>query len=201
VQKNHGVKSEFLSMQSPRNKFMPSGRKIAIFLLDGFSAPVVLELQAEILAISSIPVIVGPRKGNMTNGTSNSLSLATQFTFETCRSVFFDALFFAGAAGENPHYEELMMKNGLMTHAAREAYKHFKTIGAGGSAVAWLRGKALPGVIPRGEKGKGGVDLEAPGIVLCESDTEADVSAFTETFLAEVAKHRAWDRDVSDIAA
>jgi hypothetical protein len=185
-------------MQSPRNKFMPSGCKIAIFLLDRFSAPVVLELQAGILAN---PCHRWSSQRQHDQRDVELDQLGDTLHIRTCRSVFFDALFFVGSAGENPHYEELMMKNGLMMHAAREAYKHFNMICASGFAVAWLRGKALAGVIPKGEKGKGGVSLEAPGIVLCESDAEADVLAFTETFLAEVAKHCAWDRDVSDIAA
>ena len=88
-----------------------------------------------------------------------------------------------------------------MMYAAREAYKHFKIIGAGGSAIDWLRNKALPGILREGRTGEAGVSLKVPGVVLCEGDTGTIASSFSETFLREVSKHRAWDRDVSGIAA
>lgn len=95
-------------------------------------------------------------------------------------------------------YATQMSKSGRIIHAAREAFSHYKTIGACGIAVEWLRTVALPGEIGGNEFEGVGV---AQGLVLCASDTEAIASLFTETFLAEVAKHRAWERDVSRIAA
>lgn len=132
---------------------------------------------------------------------ASGLGFSTQFTFETCRSTFFDALFFASGGNSTEDqvaYATQMSKSGRVIHAAREAFSHYKTIGACGIAVEWLRSVALPGEI-KGDAFEGvGV---AQGLVLCESDTEAIASLFTETFLGEVAKHRAWDRDVSRIAA
>lgn len=92
-----------------------------------------------------------------------------------------------------------MAKSGRVVHLAREAFSHYKTIGACGIAVEWLRTVALPGEI-KGDGVEGVTVGVAQGLVLCASDTEAVASLFTETFLGEVAKHRAWDRDVSRIA-
>jgi hypothetical protein len=39
------------------------------------------------------------------------------------------------------------------------------------------------------------------GIVLCAHDIQPIASPFAEAFLGEVAKHRAWGRDVSRVAA
>lgn len=174
------------------------GRKIAIFVLDGFSTAVVVKLQAEIAAVGSIPMLVGPRKGAVTS--ASGISMNTSFTFETCRSTIFDALFFPSGGNseqEQVTYATKLGNSGRLIHAAREAYSHFKTIGACGLAVEWLQNIALPGEIPGTFEGVGSHE----GVVLCAHDTEAVASLFTETFLKEVSKHRAWGRDVSRVAA
>lgn len=178
-------------MQSSHNTFTGAGRKVGIFLLDGFDAPVALKLQAEVQALNSIPCVVGPRKGSIPSSTSG-VSVQTQFTFETCRSTHFDALFFVGGSG--PEYLTSLNKSGRMIHAARESYAHFKAIGASGNAAEWLKRIALVGE-PIAEE-------NVPGIVLGgEGLSEGALSTLTERFLNEAGKHRAWGRDVSAVAA
>ena len=158
----------------------------------------VTKLRAEVTAISSIPVLIGPHKGNVKS--ASGVSMTVDFTFETCRSTFFDGLFFpsGGNTGEEQTaYSAKMGESGRLIHAAREAYLHHKTIGACGLAVEWLRNVALPNEILGTFDGV----CVLNGIVLCARDTQAIASKFTEAFLGEVAKHRTWGRDVSRVAA
>lgn len=110
VRANHGLSSKFLSMRSEHNTFTARGRKVGIYVLEGFSAAVVVKLQAEATAISSIPVIVGPRKGVIKS--SSGTSVTAQFTFETCRSTHFDAIIFASGAGDA--YTRQLATNGRL---------------------------------------------------------------------------------------
>lgn len=164
-----------------------------------------LKLQAEISALGSIPIVVGPRKGSIQSSAKSGgggVSVTAQFTFETSRSTHFDAVLFAG--GEGDAYVRQLATSGRLIHAAREAFMHYKTIGAYGLAADWLRNVALPGEIGQGAQGEGDGEVgSAGGIVLSEGEGEGEavVSSFAEKFLGEVAKHRAWERDVSRIAA
>lgn len=195
---NPGHKSAYLSQLTEKNSYTASGRKVGIFVLDGFSAAVTAKLQAEVLALGSIPMLVGPRKGMVKSAAG--IPMPTSFTFEGCRSTYFDALFFpsgGNSESEQAAYSAKLAKSGRLIHAAREAYSHFKTIGACGLAVDWLRNVALPGEIGGTFEGV----VAENGIVLCAQDLESVASTFTNTFLNEVAKHRAWNRDVSRVAA
>lgn len=75
---------------------------------------------------------------------------------------------------------------------------HYRAIGAYGVTADWLKNVALPGEITQNITNEVGY---AGGIVLCASDLETVATSFTEAFLGEVAKHRAWERDVSRVAA
>ncbi|KAF8320458.1 putative catalase A [Clavulina sp. PMI_390] len=190
---NPGHRSEYLSQLSDKNVFTATGRKVGIFVLDGFSTVVVGKLKTELVAIGCLAMIVGPRKGTVTSAAG--VKMETQFSFETCRSTHFDALFFP--SGDGVAYAEQLSKSGRLIHAAREAYSHYKAIGACGTAVDWLRTVALAGEIQGAYEGVGLHN----GVVLCDHDTDAVASLFTEKFIGEVAKHRAWGRDVSRVAA
>ena len=198
VHPNHGKRSAFLSQISPtnsNNSFTAIGRKIGIFIVDGFDYKIASGLQTAFNAGGIIAQIVGPRKGVATSG---KLSLETQFTLETCRSTHFDAIFFVGGSGDA--YARLL-RNGRWLHAAREAFMHLKTIGASGSAVEWLNRYALPGEIENvvAELKDKGVVAES-GIVLAEGSF-TDAPALVKSLTSELAKHRAWARDVSAVAA
>ncbi|KAF8325754.1 uncharacterized protein EI90DRAFT_3146600 [Cantharellus anzutake] len=203
VKTNHGHRSDYLSLLSPRNTFSASGRKIGIYVLDGFSPAVVIRLQAEILAIGSVPVIVGPRVGLVKSEAAigsteiTKIDFHAQSSFETSRSTHWDAAFFA--SGSTPEYAQALAKSGRLIYAAREAYAHQKPIGVVGIAVDWLENVVLPGELVREVKGEEVSVVH--GVVLSEHVTEVVVGEFVDAFLKEVAKHRAWDRDVSHIAA
>jgi catalase len=195
---NSSKRSDYISQIDGKNQtYTATGRKVGIFILDGFDAVFVETLMTILTAAGCVPMVVGPRKGIVKAGTTGAPNLNTQFSFETCRSTHFDAVYFAGGKGEE--YMEAMEKSGRLIHAAREAYSHFKTVGASGSAVRWLEICALPRIFaPRGEEDEDKV-VVLPGVVRATSISVGH--DFAKQFLQEVAKHRAWDRDVSMVAA
>ncbi|KAG8879359.1 hypothetical protein FRB97_001744 [Tulasnella sp. 331] len=208
VTSNHGKRSEYLSMLGPHNVYTAVGRKVGIFVLDGFDHGLVASLKAAFLTEGIIAMIVGPRKGLVSSSPTRQggSTLETQFTFETCRSTHFDGVIFVGG-GEGSStsiYVEQMRKNGRLLHAAREAYMHKKTVCATGSAVEWLVRFALPGepsaMKVQEEMGDGVAASE--GIVLA-AHSISDAPSLTVKLNAEMAKHRAWGRDClrpSDLA-
>lgn len=192
---NQTKKSHYISQVTGKNQtFTATGRKVAIYVLDNYDGATVIALRGVLAAAGCMTVVVGPRKGYVKSGTAGTPDLNTQFTFETSRSTIFDAVFFAGGSGDE--YLVQMSKSGHLIHAAREAYSHFKTIGSSGSAVSWLEQIALPKVwsVYTGE-----AVVVLPGIVRAQG--LGDAKEFAQKFVEEISKHRAWDRDVSMVAA
>ncbi|KZT53024.1 catalase 1 [Calocera cornea HHB12733] len=191
--KNHGKRSAFLSqINGKAQTFTAQGRKVGIFVQDEFDTAPVLALQLALKAAGTLAMIVGPRKGTVKSGAT---SLSTQFTFETCRSTHFDAIYVAGGSGEA--YAK-GLSSGRLVHAVREAYMHQKPIAVSGSAVEWLQRIALPSEISPAISGQGKVEVEK-GVVLLEGTVESP--QFATTIIDLLAMHRVWERDVSQIAA
>ncbi|GAA6060947.1 hypothetical protein JCM10212_003855 [Sporobolomyces blumeae] len=205
--------SQPFSFLSPNNGFSATGRRIAIFALDGFDSLQVSGMIAAVTAIGSIPNVVGTRKGpaypkGVKKGDKTASGvIETHFTLESARSTLFDALFIPD--GDETFVKQL--ESGRALHWLREATAHFKTIGAVGNSIPVLAHKALPG----------DTDLKADlseaystknGFVLAQNlaNDEAstwqkikgvkDVGGFGAAFFDAVAQHRHWSRDVSGIA-
>ncbi|KAG8939232.1 hypothetical protein FRC04_006809 [Tulasnella sp. 424] len=200
VHPNHGKKSAFLSQvdySNPNNAFTAVGRKLGLFVQEGFDFGIAGGIKGAFEGMGIITAVVGPRRGKINSSTTGTF-LETQFTFETCRSTLFDAVFFVGGSG--PEYEKLK-RQGRWLHAAREAFMHFKTVGASGSAVNWLSRYALPGEMDQlvGDLKEDGVVAEQ-GIVLSGSKLK-EIPSLIKKLSDEMAKHRAWGRDISAIAA
>ncbi|KAG8911670.1 hypothetical protein FRC00_006039 [Tulasnella sp. 408] len=200
VHGNHGKRTKFLSQvdrENPNNTFTAEGRKLGLFVHDGFDFGVASGIKAAFTGMGIIVAVVGPRKDKIKSHTDGAF-LEAQFTFETCRSTLFDAVFFVGGSGAE--YDKLK-RQGRWLYAAREAFMHFKTVGASGSAVEWLAKYALPGEIDHlvGKLKEDGVAVEQ-GVVVAGSQLK-EVPALVKCLSEEIAKHRAWGRDVSAIAA
>ncbi|OCF34653.1 catalase [Kwoniella heveanensis CBS 569] len=191
---NHGGKSAFLSQVEGKNQtFTAEGRKVAIYLLPGYSYAQVEPLKIAFAAAGMMVKFVGPATGKIEAG--NGMTQVAEFTFENSRSTYFDALIFIG--GDSDDYTK-KLKNGRLIHAAREAYMHLKAVAATGNAVGWLTDMCLPGDLPADAKTKTEI-TEANGVLLAPSVGTG--AQFSEQFISSVAKHRVWDREVSHIAA
>ncbi|KAK4057357.1 catalase 1 [Microbotryomycetes sp. JL221] len=214
---NNGRKSTGqlpMSMQDSQNVFTAVGRKVGIFVLDGYDPLQVSALSTALSAIGVVVHFVGLRKGpaypsGVKKGDKDATGVQyTHFSIEGCRSTYFDALFFPSG---NDEYNK-SLEQGRVIHFVREAFGHFKPIAAVGSAVPWIAHKCLPG----------STDIKADltdtyssknGLVLGQNVVDADASIWTkltqgtkdaatfgQAFLEACAAHRHWARDVSGVA-
>ncbi|ODN80887.1 hypothetical protein L202_03018 [Cryptococcus amylolentus CBS 6039] len=191
---NHGKKSEYLSQITGKNQvFTAEGRKIGIFLVPGYDYKLVAAILPALEAAKTMPKFVAPTKGPVKSATGEEVT--AEFTFEGCRSTFFDSLLFIG--GPDASYLP-KLKIGRLTHAARESYMHLKTIGVLGNAAQWLVDIALPGDF--GAQAKTEFTKEN-GVVFDPDNAKLQSAKFAEEFLDGVAHHRVWDREVAHIAA
>ncbi|OXB39607.1 catalase [Cryptococcus neoformans] len=193
---NHGKRTEYLSQITGKNQtFTAAGRKIGIFLVPGFVYSQVAPLLAAFEAAGCMVKFVGPTLGPVK--ASDGQSFTTEFTFEGCRSTYFDALIFAG--GPDDAFVS-KLKIGRLIHAAREAYMHLKAIGAVGNATQWLVETCLPGDFSPKVKTESSV-VQENGVVFAPVNPTLHSAQFAKQFLETVANHRVWDREVSHIAA
>lgn len=214
--KNHGKKTngtQPLSLLDPNNiPGTATGRRVAIFALDGFDSLQVSGMVAAVTALGSIANVIGSRKGpcyprGTKKGDDLTNPVMSNFTLESGRSTLFDALYICD--GDERFQAELSTGRGL--HWIREAFAHFKTIAAIGTAVPIIAHKALPGSTDIK------ADLAAPysvknGVVLAQnlSNDEAstwekitdvgNLAGFGKAFVDACAAHRHWDRDATGVA-
>ncbi|GAA5838045.1 hypothetical protein JCM11251_006833 [Rhodosporidiobolus azoricus] len=215
--KNHGKKTTGqnpLSLLDPVN--LPgtaTGRRVAIFALDGYDAMQVNGMIAAVGALGSIANVIGSRKGpcypkgtkrgdGVTSGVINS-----NFTLESGRSTLFDAIYLPD--GDENFVKELSTGRGL--HWIRESFAHFKPIAAIGSSIPVLAHKALPGCtdikadLSEAYSSKNGVVL-AQNLPNDEASAwekikgAADLTGFGKAFVDACSVHRHWDRDTSSVA-
>jgi len=206
-----------ISQITGKNTFTAVGRRVGIFAFDGFSSVQVNSLK---LGLASIGVIVnvisakmGPVYPSGTNpavGDMSSLpmgALMPDFTIETCRSTFFDALFWP----DGDEFYQKNLKQGRVIHFAREAFAHFKPIAAAGCAVPWIMHICLPGQTDI-KASQSGDYTSLNGVVLAPNLTDEESGAlatmkqlkktttFGSAFVDAIAGHRHWNRDVSMVA-
>jgi len=140
--------------------------------------------------------IVGPVKGQVSSG---SVTVQTQFTFETCRSTHFDGLIFVGPQDENDiEYTDKLRKQGRIRHAAIEGFFHQKPLLAHGQCIPWIADLALPGEFSASVKT--GEDIKEEKGVLFVPSAGFGVEMIKQ-WTDLLAKHRVWDREVDHIAA
>ncbi len=124
------------------------------------------------------------------------MSLNTQFTLETCRSTYFDAIAIFGSSEES--YAQKLRKNGRITHFLREAYMHQKAVFLHGQAIDWAKSVGLPGEFSANVGTGSEIEVEQ-GVAFIP--TAGLGVQLTQTVMGEMAKHRCWARETSHIAA
>jgi catalase len=167
-----GVSTTTTTKSSPAlsqlNTFMkPHTRKIAVLVGEGFEEdlPTIL---ADLKAGGTMPEIVSDHHGSVV-GADGTL-LPVDHTFLTADSVLFDAVYVASLHGKTAMFEK------EATYFIKEAYAHFKPIGAtfsGEQLVDNLHFTGQAGVLSK-ESGK----------------------SFVDSFLKAIAAHRFWNRAV-----
>lgn len=193
---------------------------------DGFDNAQLQELRSTIKAAGTMTFIVGPRRGKVSS--AYELEHATEseadapeekddgiyadFSLSTAKSTLIDAIVVVGGAES----VATLRTNGEAIQWINEAYKHFKTIGAVGEAVALLRSDtAVPdtalseddsvvsehGVVtvrkfvPSGEPGS------IVGTAVEAVKSLGKTGIFAKQYITAMGQHRHWDREVTRIPA
>jgi catalase len=158
------------------------GRKVAILAADGVDAAALTALKAALAKGGAQAKVLAARLGSLTG--ADGTAVAVDHTIVTEPSVGFDAVFVPGGAAS----ADALAGSGDAVHFVAEAYKHAKAIGASTDGAALLRQAGI-------FDDEGGAE-PAPGVVV------GNGASATRTFLAAIAKHRAWERaDLDAVSA
>jgi catalase len=142
-----------------------AGRKIGVIADKGADLPGIGKLRKSIEKLGASLLVIAPAGGELSRGRSKQI---VERTLLTARSIEFDALVVAGGTTPSEDIRLVLL--------LQEAYRHCKAIAAWGDGDAILTAA--------------GIDVDAPGVSVGESVDRT----FTDTFVAAVGLHRAWDR-------
>jgi catalase len=150
-------------------------RKIAFLVADGFNEASVMDMKMALMKAGAKALTVAPRLGVLTGAGGETLN--ADFSFLTGASVLFDAVYV-------PDGEASVASLQAGPEAAnflREAYQHCKTIAAHGVGVQLLENAGL------------NETMSDAGLI---SGRDGDARSLAEPFVAGIARHRHWDREV-----
>jgi catalase len=154
-----------------------ASRKVAIVCADGVDEQAVLNIKIALVKEDAKGFIIAPYQGNVK--TDKGGEIAVDFSFLTCSSVLFDAVFIPGGQGLN----ELSQDADVMDFL-NDAYRHCKVIGAQGDGIELLSGTSFAN----------NIDNNDEGIVIEEKPQNQD---FAANFIAAMGNHRIWAREAS----
>lgn len=193
---NHGVSPENLGGEQEPKTVTPSvefsqalsminnptvtptiaSRKVAIVCADGVDEQAVLNIKMALVKEGAKGFVIAPYQGNVK--TDKGEEIAVDFSFLTCSSVLFDAIYIPGGQGLN----ELSQDADVMDFL-NDAYRHCKVIGAHVDGIELLSGTAFAKKTDNDE-----------GLVIDEDTQNTD---FAANFIAAMGNHRIWARETS----
>ncbi|MFC3041176.1 catalase [Virgibacillus xinjiangensis] len=144
-------------------------RKVAVLIDQGYSGTAVKNNLHELQAAGVQYETVSSRQG-MVKG-EDGTELMVDHTFTTTSPVVYDAVYIVGGSGENPAFHK------DATYFVKEAFKHYKPIGATEQGIQWLEDNKING---------------EPGVVNGAS------GPFANQFIQAIAMHRHWNRKMMD---
>ncbi|QUW23692.1 catalase [Sporosarcina sp. Marseille-Q4063] len=146
---------------------LPNTRKIAVLIGNNFDEDEVKSVVDALLGAGMIVDIVSEKLGEVHS--NDQLTIEVNETFLTVHSVLYDGLYVVGGEANNPK----KFKND-MADFINEAFRHYKPIGIATTAKQiFSSSEAEPGIV-----------------VADETDN------FNEDFIAAVAAHRHWNREI-----
>ena len=147
-------------------------RKIAFLIADGFDEAASSEVKRALMTAGALTMTVAPRLGTITG--SNDELIKADFSFLTGSSVLFDAVFVPG--GETS--VSALLNEPEAINFVSEAYKHCKTIAAGGEGARLLE--------------SAGVTTGEAGVLVFD---EGQAGNAADQFIEAIAQHRHWERE------
>jgi catalase len=150
-------------------------RKIAFLVADGFNEASVMDMKMALMKAGAKALTVAPRLGVLTGAGDDTLN--ADFSFLTGASVLFDAVYVPDGEAS----VAALQAGPEAANFLREAYQHCKTIAAHGAGVQLLENAGL------------NETMADAGLI---AGRDGDARALAEPFVAGIARHRHWDREV-----
>lgn len=166
-------------------------RKIAVLAAGGVDVAGVQRFVAAMRERGAVTEVLAPIAGGALAGGSGG-DLAVDRAFTTMASVLYDAV----VVPCGPDAVQTLAADGYALHFVTEAYKHLKVIGAFGAGV-----KLLPKAGIGEEVATDTAVITAHGVVTTAAAADDLGEEFFDAFAAELAKHRAWDRETDAVPA
>jgi catalase len=163
-------------------------RKVAVLTADGFDDAALAVIKYALTKEGAVIKIVAPRLGTVAGAAGTEVKI--DFSFLTCSSVLFDAVYVPG--GEKS--VAALKKEPDAIHFLNEAYKHCKAIAATSEGADLLHAAFLKADILPGKREAKNLVAEE-GIILSRS---AQVGKVATEFIKAIAQHRAWSREKKD---
>ncbi|HET7668908.1 MAG TPA: catalase, partial [Burkholderiales bacterium] len=154
-------------------------RRIAILLADGVDGEAATALHEGLLKAGAVPRFVGARLGQVTTAQDDALEV--EVTLETSPAVLYDAVAVPGGR----EAVERLANLGHAVEFVQNAYRHCKPLLAIGAGDALLDGAGASTNLPSGEPD--------PGVL---SFAEGETAAALREFIAAIAKHRHFEREI-----
>lgn len=177
-------------------------RNVAILVADGFDFAEYEAVKVALTSAGAFVATIGPRRGVIK--ASGGREAHADHHWEGQRSIAFDALYIPGGA-----HMTALGKSGRAMHWVREAFGHLKTIGATGSAVAFVQkavgvegmvfsGSAVDVIDCYGVVTSGGLG-DKPHNIREGMDKVKGGMSFINTFVFNISEHRNFQRELDGI--
>ncbi|GAB3846995.1 catalase [Hymenobacter terrigena] len=158
-------------------------RHIAILATDGADVAAIGDLMKTLMDQGAQTAIVATHLGTITG--AGGEELLVNGTFLSTASVLYDAVYVAGGDAS----VAVLKQNADAVRFVNEAFRHCKPIAASGAGIDLLKAAAYPGAEDI---------LKADGVV---TSSDAQVSGLATQFIAAIAKHRFWSRELKAMPA
>ncbi len=169
-------KSKALSLFARPGDGGVKGRRVAILIADGANGAELLQLHAAIAKAGAVPRFLGVRLGQI--DTADKVPLHVEASIEAMPSVLFDAVVVAGGGAAKG-----LVKLAQALDFVREQHRHCKPVLVLGEGAQLLEETRISQSLPNGEKDKALV-------------VAASAGAGVDSFLAALARHRNFDREM-----
>jgi catalase len=173
--------SPSLSLMARPGELGVRTRRVAILVADGIDAAIARDVHTQLGEAGAVPRYVGVRLGRVQDANGGA-QIEVEVSMEAMPSVLFDALVIPDGRAAT----ETLGNVGHALDFVKDQYRHCKPILALGSGADLVENAGVPARLPNGD--------EDPGLVI---DRELDdATGALETFMAAVAAHRAFEREM-----
>ncbi|MDQ3563497.1 MAG: catalase [Pseudomonadota bacterium] len=165
-------------------------RCVAVLAADGVRAADITQLKAALAREGARMEVIAKTLGLIESDDKSAIEADKSHL--TAASVFYDAVFVPGGDAS----ATAMTKQGDAIHFVQEAFRHCKTLGAGGEGIQLVAAANLPGIDLAGEATKSKV-VSHKGVVT----SRADIKTLVREFIEAMKQHRHFDRADKQVPA